>query len=381
MMDDIEALPYDRASAKRIMLEFNDYAGDSRYFDKFSQALSLLYKDEYKIVYDSTIRRMNFHCIKCSKSMNNTQSLHAHNVSNKHLKTIGWHHGTDEDSYMGAVARRFPVDSIQYQLLLSKVDILGVHLLEEYFTKKSPAPYYKCILCGAHGKGDAIVKHMIGDKHTDKYIRLRIDGGLDIIGDKRADLRSFIREKEDLMEGWRVEDIRSFRVDKLYPWKWEDEGRTEEFLERKFQRLPLSPVPRLRLRPSPSPAAPAPPRRVAGVSVAQQSDPALPRCLEQLAGIIASADDPRSAVYSVVDAQECLRILFSLGNLLFYALEVRQLRQPHPALKATLRGGLEAIKKMQGAVAKIMAKELDEHADVESLTALMAAWQGVAARP
>ena len=41
-------------------------------------------------------------------------------------------------------------------------------MVEEYVDKTRF--YYKCNLCGAHGKVEPMLKHLLGDKHTDKYI-------------------------------------------------------------------------------------------------------------------------------------------------------------------------------------------------------------------
>lgn len=42
-------------------------------------------------------------------------------------------------------------------------------MIEEY-TKGCGPSYYKCLLCGAHGKIDPMYHHVIGKKHTEKYI-------------------------------------------------------------------------------------------------------------------------------------------------------------------------------------------------------------------
>lgn len=42
-------------------------------------------------------------------------------------------------------------------------------MVEEY-SRGTVQRYYKCILCGAHGKLDHMYYHVIGNKHTEKYI-------------------------------------------------------------------------------------------------------------------------------------------------------------------------------------------------------------------
>jgi len=396
---DYLSIPYDKASAQAVMAQFNDYAADNRYYDKFTEALSIIYKEDYKIVYDSTIRRMNFHCIKCSKSMNNTQSLHAHNVSNKHLKTIGWGVGTAEASQRRSVSSQFREDSIQHQLMVSRAEIVGVHMVEQYISRRKPQAYYKCLLCGAHGRLDAIVKHMIGDKHTDKYIRLRVEGGMDIVGDKRAAIRSFIREKEDAMEGFNVDAIKTYRREDLFPFKWEDDGRPDEYLENKYKGTPSSPVPPLRRLPhasgpldyhmaGPSAARPKVMRSKGGVimikdeGVGREDKAAqaysvwnVERLLDRLCFVCATKDLPGAGMSSPADAREALTLMFSLANLLFFCLETRRERQARPGARRHTQTAIELVKKMQGAVTHIMMADFDCRFPRHRATTVVSQWQ------
>ena len=43
-------------------------------------------------------------------------------------------------------------------------------MIEQYEKVAGSWSYYKCNLCAAHGKLDAIYKHIIGNRHTEKYI-------------------------------------------------------------------------------------------------------------------------------------------------------------------------------------------------------------------
>lgn len=45
----------------------------------------------------------------------------------------------------------------------------GLQMVEEYLRVAAPS-YYKCIMCGAHGKLEHMYYHIIGKKHTEKYI-------------------------------------------------------------------------------------------------------------------------------------------------------------------------------------------------------------------
>lgn len=45
----------------------------------------------------------------------------------------------------------------------------GLQMVEE-FEKYHDHMYYKCNLCAAHGKLDAMYHHLIGNKHTERYI-------------------------------------------------------------------------------------------------------------------------------------------------------------------------------------------------------------------
>jgi len=45
----------------------------------------------------------------------------------------------------------------------------GAHLVEEYRKNKYEV-YYKCNLCGMHGKKSDIYSHLNSKKHTERYI-------------------------------------------------------------------------------------------------------------------------------------------------------------------------------------------------------------------
>ncbi|KAG0716399.1 hypothetical protein GWK47_009789 [Chionoecetes opilio] len=142
----------------------------------------------------------------------------------------------------------------------------SLQMVEEYVKVPGHKRYYKCNLCGAHGKLESIYKHLIGSRHTEKYIRLQTpadkappltsldvappifflatplegtnDGGepyvlftvchhfqkLHVVLKNSiltAKEREFIRESLIKKEGIPVSAIKTYKEKWLYPLKWE----------------------------------------------------------------------------------------------------------------------------------------------------------------
>ncbi|KAG0716398.1 hypothetical protein GWK47_009789 [Chionoecetes opilio] len=94
----------------------------------------------------------------------------------------------------------------------------SLQMVEEYVKVPGHKRYYKCNLCGAHGKLESIYKHLIGSRHTEKYIKLHVVLKNSILTAKE---REFIRESLIKKEGIPVSAIKTYKEKWLYPLKWE----------------------------------------------------------------------------------------------------------------------------------------------------------------
>jgi len=262
-------VPHDYDSAQDTMILFNNNATDLSYRDAFDEALRMLYKGNYKTVLDPS-NRLNIRCMVCEKSMNSTQATQAHNNSPRHLKMVetngrygsgstsgfrssssSYSSSSSSSSYRPRSSSGDP-HSIKYQLQGSKSDILGLHLIEEYTSPSHNRRYCKCNLCGSHGRPEAIVNHVIGNTHTDNYLRARVAGNLAITSETRGGLRAHVCAKDR----GSVEDIKVWRGIETFPFKWEDESVREEQLEAKYKNSgKLSPIPPRRAK-APRPPSP-----------------------------------------------------------------------------------------------------------------------------
>ena len=168
--------------------------------------------------------------------MNGIQGLTLHDRSANHLKSKDRHYSETSVSHSSQCdTNEYPSDSIHHLILRSKINIVGISLLEGYMGRRSQIMYYKCILSGAHGKKEAINQHVLGDKHTDKYISVSIDNTKGIL--TRED-RNLFREKLARRDGLCVEKIKIFKDPKSYPHKWEDEGISKSALISKYRNHP-----------------------------------------------------------------------------------------------------------------------------------------------
>lgn len=419
--------PRDRKSAERALSYYSDFATNAQYTDVFQEAVYIIFGRDYLIKMDLN-KRMNFFCTVCNKMMNSTQALTAHNNSAAHLKRNA---DTKQDSLYAlpstsatVLSSRYPADSLEFQILRSNVKVLGIHLIESYCYRKHLAPYYKCILCGAHGKREAIYKHLIGDKHTDKFIRysVQIDTA-SLSSDQRNGLRTRLANRD----GLEVDRVKRFSDRNLYPYKWEQEGLPKNALLDRYRHRSMSPVPispsksghRSQSRsPSPSrysargrhikqePGSPCSRRssvkresddellgNVAALLSAYRSsavkqekktvletpggviiqretsvpkrdqeaqvytDWAVERCLLKLNFIVHTHQLRGSNVVSQEDAKECLSLMFSVGNLLYFTMQRLERECRDPKKRAEVELARKTVGKMQGSVHSIMAKK------------------------
>ncbi|XP_066970578.1 uncharacterized protein [Macrobrachium rosenbergii] len=105
-------------------------------------------------------------------------------------------------------------------------------MVEEYINRRGNQ-YYKCILCGAHGKIDIMYHHLIGKKHTEKYIRSCCVLGSSVLNPNE---REALRKKLLQDEGVNVDAIKTIKGDEFYPFKWEREGVASRMYNHKFKR-------------------------------------------------------------------------------------------------------------------------------------------------
>ncbi|XP_068247096.1 uncharacterized protein [Palaemon carinicauda] len=214
--------PWDEQSAREIMLKFSDmaYALNNNYV--FQEAVNILYGREFVIKVNSN-RRMAFFCQACQKDMTSEKAVSDHCYSGAHLKN------SHRDSQV-AITRNFqsPRDKyspsmLQYQLMNHIVPAVGLQMVEEYRKSlRHDDPYYKCNLCAAHGKTDAMLNHLISKKHTEKYIKSRCILKSHIITSTE---REVIRRQLIDIEGLNCDLIKKIIGDDYYPYKWIAEGK------------------------------------------------------------------------------------------------------------------------------------------------------------
>ncbi|XP_069975789.1 uncharacterized protein [Penaeus vannamei] len=102
-------------------------------------------------------------------------------------------------------------------LLNSYVKPVGLNMIEEIKTGKKV--YYKCILCGAHSDVDSMYNHVIGAKHTERYIDMRMEKrNIPFMTTKmREEYRDLIIKEEGLC----IDDIKTITGEKYNPFLWE----------------------------------------------------------------------------------------------------------------------------------------------------------------
>lgn len=217
-------MPTDKHSAKEMMKTFSEMAYVAPYKDYFEKAIHILYGEDFIVKMDLS-QRMLFSCKLCSKDMNSEIALaqHSHSGShqknldkkNREQKSISYHrdvkyHHTDS-SYGNP-------NSLQHMLKISQVKPVGLQMIEQYEKIPGSWSYYKCNLCGAHGKLEAIYRHTVGSRHTEKYIKSRVVLKNSFLTTREREvIREFLVKKE----GISVSSIKTYRDERLYPKKWE----------------------------------------------------------------------------------------------------------------------------------------------------------------
>ncbi|CAL4122371.1 unnamed protein product, partial [Meganyctiphanes norvegica] len=166
------SMPHDNATAQEVMKLFNDKAYSRNLKPIFQEAIDILYRPDIFDVKEDNCARMLFSCKICNNDMNSHESLLQHHLSGKHQKNCDkklQEEGIEICHSRVRSSRTYPPGSLQDRLMNSQSNPIGLQMLEEYQNRGKS--YYKCILCGAHGRLDAMYKHVVGTKHTERYIK------------------------------------------------------------------------------------------------------------------------------------------------------------------------------------------------------------------
>ncbi|XP_064088676.1 uncharacterized protein LOC135203030 isoform X2 [Macrobrachium nipponense] len=165
--------PWDEHSAKDVMMKFSDMAYALHMQDTFQAAVKILYGREFVIRIDFS-KRMVFFCQACQKEMTAEKAMLEHHNSGNHQKNLSREPVVKHGRRVSSQFDKYCSCMLQYQLLQHSVPALGLMMVEEYRKhSKHKEPYYKCNLCGVHGRTELMLKHLVGDKHTAKYIGTR----------------------------------------------------------------------------------------------------------------------------------------------------------------------------------------------------------------
>ncbi|XP_045583294.1 uncharacterized protein [Procambarus clarkii] len=213
-------LPVDLATAKEVMKKFPDMAYSLNHSGIFQNAVRMLYGEEFTIKTDLS-SRMLFSCMICNREMNSENAMAEHFRSGAHQKNRDKKCRESGEVNLKALASNYPTDSLHYKLLNSKVQPLGLQLVEEYVRGRG-SPYYKCNLCGAHGKLDTMYHHLIGRKHTEKYIKSSCVLRNSILTPNE---REELRRQVIAAEGINTRGLKTIRGSDYFPYKWKEEGR------------------------------------------------------------------------------------------------------------------------------------------------------------
>ncbi|XP_037796642.1 uncharacterized protein LOC119591960 [Penaeus monodon] len=211
--------PVDVYSAKEVMKRFPEMAYSLNMKDIFQKAVDILYGKDFLIKCDLS-KRMQFSCQICNREMNSENAVADHYRSGNHQKNLDKKvREAGEPSYSSR-ASDFASNSLRHRLLSSQIKPLGLQMVEE-FEKYHDHMYYKCNLCAAHGKLDAMYHHLIGNKHTERYIKSAclLQNSV-LTGNEREEIRKQLVK----IEGINCETIKTYYGSEFYPRKWEQDG-------------------------------------------------------------------------------------------------------------------------------------------------------------
>lgn len=201
-------------------MKFRAMAYSLRHRDIFQAAVRLVYGDDFEIKEDLS-SRMVFECKICNREMNSETAVAEHFRSGGHQKNRDKKYRERGESNLDPLKIKYSPDSLHYKLACSHIKPLGLQMIEEYACSHR-SPYFKCNLCGAHGKLDSMYHHAIGNRHTEKYIKSACVLENSILTSTE---REEIRHQLVKAEGMKVEAIKTIRGDMYFPRKWKEEGR------------------------------------------------------------------------------------------------------------------------------------------------------------
>ncbi|XP_071532066.1 uncharacterized protein [Panulirus ornatus] len=160
--------------------------------------------------------RMQFTCMACNKNMNCKFAVSQHELSGAHQKKV-------DRMCQERIIRdpqfleKYKTNSLQFKLATSNVGAVGLQLVEEFRETEGSDPYFKCNLCGSHGTLNSMYYHLIGPKHTERYIKIRIKQESPFMTPlKREELRRVVIENE----GQRLEEIKKIIGKEYFPGDW-----------------------------------------------------------------------------------------------------------------------------------------------------------------
>ncbi|XP_068210859.1 uncharacterized protein [Palaemon carinicauda] len=224
--------PYDKGTAIETMKKFSGLAYSLVNKKVFQKAVEILYGPEFVVSVDLS-KRMQFSCKICNRDMNNEIAMKEHKNSGAHQRNLD--KKVRDSGFSNISARNYAKDSIHYRLLNSHIAPVGLQMIEEYINHKGNM-YYICKMCAAHGKMETMYHHIIGKKHTERYIRsgCKLENSILNPNEREALRSSLIKD-----EGINVDAIRTIKGDLYYPYKWEREATALARFNRTIKREPL----------------------------------------------------------------------------------------------------------------------------------------------
>ncbi|KAG7166022.1 uncharacterized protein LOC121870015 [Homarus americanus] len=217
--------PIDQSSARDVMKKFSDMAYSLVHINIFQEAIRILYSEDFVMSIDLS-KRLQFRCLICNREMNSEHALAEHCRSGGHQKNRDKKYRESGEVNIDALSANYSPHSIHFKLLNSQVNPLGLQMVEEY-DRGHGTTYYKCILCGAHGKLDTMYHHLIGKKHTDKYIKSGcvLESSILTVNEREEIRRKLVKE-----EGVNVRALKTIKGQELFPKKWQAEAITSTAL-------------------------------------------------------------------------------------------------------------------------------------------------------
>ncbi|XP_042861949.1 uncharacterized protein LOC122247049 [Penaeus japonicus] len=206
----------DKKEAHKLLGRFQHCAYQLSKLEEFQNATRLLYGEVW-VVKPDIVQRMTFDCTACHKVMNSVVAVKEHTFSEAHMKVLD---NIKQKMYKRSLSWS-QVITLKDLLQNSYVQAVGLQMIEEYKTGKKI--YYKCILCGAHSDVESMYNHVIGAKHTERYIEMRDERkSIPFMTTKvREECRDMIVKEEGVC----LNDMKTIIGADYYPYMWEKNNR------------------------------------------------------------------------------------------------------------------------------------------------------------